>query len=144
MEETNKELKSTDQFNILLLAIIFNPSKKKILIIRKNGDPEIGSKFSWGFPGTELNYTKDPGQHLKEKIKEKTGYNITNLGAVFTKVYPENEKLVAIYFLCEAIGGEEKLGAFYKEIEWVNPEELEKCFTTSFHPRLKEYILNLK
>lgn len=139
-----KEPKSTDQFFILLLAIIFDPAKRKILITRKEGDPELGLKFTWGFPGTELPYGEGISEILKKKIKEKTGYDIKNLGAVFSKVYPENKKLLAIYFLCEAIGGKLKLGPFYKELKWVNPEELKKHFTTSFHPHLKEYIMNLK
>lgn len=139
-----KEPKSTDQFHILLLGVIFDPAKRKILIVRKDGDPELGPKFSWGFPGTELNYKDDIGQILIKKLKDKTGYNVKNLGAIFTKVYPENDKLVAIYFLCEVIGGSIKPGPFYKEVKWADPEELEKLFTTSFHPRLKEYIMNLK
>ena len=31
-----------------------------------------------------------------------------------------------------------------KELKWVSPEDLEKHFTTSFSPVLKEYIMNLK
>jgi len=139
-----EEEKIKDEFKVVLLAIIFDPEKRKILTIKKEGDPELGSKFTWGFPGTELYLNKDPGQLLKEKIKEKTGYEVSNLGAVFTKVYPENNKLLAIYFLCEVKSGKMIKGQLYKEMEWSNPEDLEKKFTTSFHPRLKEYIMNLK
>ena len=38
----------------------------------------------------------------------------------------------------------EKEGEDFTEIKWVDPEELENYFTTSFHPSLKEYIINLK
>lgn len=138
------EPKSTDQFNVLLLAVIFDPKKRKILIGRKEGDPELGPGFTWGFPGTELHFEDDMDKILKKKIKEKTGYDVKNLGAIFTKTYPENKKLVAIYFLCEVFKGSLRPGGFFKEFKWVNPEELESNFTTSFHPRLKEYILNLK
>lgn len=139
-----KEPKSTDQFFIGLAAVIFDPAKRKILIVRKEGDPEIGPKFTWGFPGTELHYKEDIRKILIKKIKEKTGYDVQNLGAIFSKIYPENKKLIAIFFLCEVIRGELKPGKFYKDIAWVSPEELEKRFTTSFSPGLKEYILNLK
>ena len=138
-----KEPKSTDQFFVLLLGIIFDPAKRKILVIKKEGDPEL-PKLTWGFPGTALHYKDDIGKILIKRLKEKTGYDVKNLGAIFTKAYPENEKLVAIYFLCEVIGGNLKPGPFYKEVKWADPEELEKLFTTSFHPRLKEYIMNLK
>ena len=73
---------------------------------------------------------------LQETLKKKTGYQLKNLGAIFSKIYPENNKLLAIYFLCETIGGEMKAGEPFKELEWVNPEDLEKRFTTSFHKRL--------
>lgn len=139
-----KEPKSKATFHILLLGVVFDALERKILIIRKKGDPEIGKKFSWGFPGTELEYGKEIEEFLKEKIKKKTGYGVKNLGSIFSKVYPENKKLSAIYYLCEVIGGKPKKGKFYEEIKWVKPEEIEKHFTTSFHPRLKEYIMNLK
>ncbi len=139
-----EEPKSTDPFHVLLLGIILDPTKRKILIGRKDGDPELGPGFTWGFPGTELFYGKDINDFLIKKLKEKTGYDVTNLGAIFTKIYPENKKLLAIYFLCEVIGGKLKPGGFFKEMDWVAPEELEKRFTTSFHSRLKEYIINLK
>jgi ADP-ribose pyrophosphatase YjhB (NUDIX family) len=139
-----KEPKAKDTFHIVLLGVIYDPKERKILIIRKNGDPELGKKFSWGFPGTELFYNKDPDVLLKQKLKEKTGYEVKNLGAIFTKVYPENKKVSAIYFLCEVFSGTMKKGKFYTEIKWVRPEEIESYFTTSFHKRLREYILNLK
>jgi hypothetical protein len=81
---------------------------------------------------------------LKNKIKEKTGYIIKNLGSIFSKVYPEKKDKVGIYFFCEVISGKQKPGDDIKELKWVAPEELQKHFTTSFHPHLKEYILNLK
>lgn len=139
-----KEPKSKDKFNVVLIGVIYNPAQKKILIHRKDGDPELGKKYTWGFPGTELKHGDNFDRILIEKIKEKTGYIVKNLGAIFSKVYPENKKLLAIYFLCEAYGGKLKLGKYYKELKWVNPEELEKYFTTSFHSRLQEYIMNLK
>ncbi len=139
-----KEPKSTDPFHVLLISIIFDPAKKKILVMKKEGDPELGSEFSWGFPGTEIHHGEDIDKILKKRVKEKTGLDIKNLGAIFSKIYPEKKDYLAIYFLCEAVKGELKAWEFYKELKWVSPEELEKLFTTSFHPRLKEYIMNLK
>ncbi len=140
---TEQEPKSTDPFHVLLVGIIFDPEKRKILVARKEKDPELDG-LTWFFPGTELHYGDDLDKKLKSRIKEKTGYDVKNLGAVFSKAYPERKDYLAIYFLCEAVGGEMKPWKFYRELEWVDPEELEKRFTTSFHPRLKEYIMNLK
>lgn len=130
-------------FNVILLGVIFDPNKKKILIGRREKDPYI-KKLTWCFPGGRLDHSEDLEKTLKKKIKEKTGLEIENLGVIFSKIYPEKKDLLSIYFLCEVIGGEEKLSDDIVELKWVNPEELENHFTTSFHPHMKEYVLNLK
>jgi len=135
---------SKDEFNVIALAVIFDPAKRKILIGRQEGDPKLGDKFTWGFPGSYLQHGADLDRDLKNDIKSKTGYDIKNLGAIFSKVYPENKKFLAIYFLCEAVKGKINPGGLFKEFKWVRPEDIEKHFTTSFHSRLKEYIINLK
>ncbi len=138
-----KEPKSTDTFQIILLGIIFDPAKRKILIGRRENDRQI-PKLSWCFPGGQLSPGDDVDKTLKKKVKEKTGYEVENLGVIFTKTYPEKTDLIAVYFLCEVIKGKEKAEDDLKELKWVIPKELEKNFTISFHPQLKEYILNLK
>lgn len=132
-----------DKFNTILLGVIFDPAKRKILIGRRENDPYI-KELTWVFPGGSLNYEEDLDAALKKKIKEKTGLDVKNLGAVFAKTYPEKKEFLSIYFLCEAVGGKEKAANDLVELKWVAPEEIEKHFTTSFHPHLKEYILNLK
>ena len=132
-----------DNFGVVLLGIIFDPEKRKILIGKRENDINI-PKLSWCFPGGRLSHGEELDKVLKKKIKEKTGYEIKNLGTIFSKTYPEKEDILSVYFLCEVFKGKEKIGGDLKELKWVNPEELEKHFTTSFHPRLKEYIMNLK
>ena len=136
MEELN-------DFKVILLGVIYNPSTKKILIGRRENDPHI-PKLSWVFPGGRLNKGENLGKSFKERIQETTNLEVANLGAIFAKTYPEKENFMAVYFLCEIRSGEEKAGGDIKELKWVGIEDLEKHFTTSFHPRLKEYILNLK
>jgi ADP-ribose pyrophosphatase YjhB (NUDIX family) len=132
-----------DSFNTILLGVIFDPNKKRILIGRRENDPYI-KELTWVFPGGSLNYKEDLDAALKKKIKEKTGLDVKNLGAIFAKTYPEKKEFLSIYFLCEAVGGEEKAADDLVELKWVKPEELENYFTTSFHPHMKEYVLNLK
>ena len=132
-----------DSFNTILLGVIFDPAKRKILIGRRENDPYI-KELTWVFPGGSLNYEEDLDAALKKKIKEKTGLDVKNLGAIFAKTYPEKKEFLSIYFLCEAVGGEEKADDDLVELKWVKPEEVENYFTTSFHPHMKEYILNLK
>jgi len=130
-------------FQVILLGIIYDPQKKKILIGRRENDPQL-KKLSWCFPGGRPCYEEDIEKCLEKKIKLKTGLEVTNLGSVFSKTYPEKRDLLAVYYLCEVIKGKEKPADDLKELKWVSPEELEKYFTISFHPHLKEYILNLK
>ena len=135
MEEQGK-------FNIIILGIIFDPKTKKILIGKRENDPHI-PKLTWCFPGGELPIGEEIDATLKKKIKLKTGYSIKNLGAFFSKTYPENPNLLAVYFLTKIFEGEEKPGDDLIELKWVSPKELENYFTTSFHKKLKEFISDL-
>ena len=136
-------MEKAHQFEILLLGIIYDPEKKKILIGRRENDPDVPA-LTWCFPGGRLKNDEEVGEAFKKRIKETTNLEVANLGSVFSKVYPEKKDLFSIYFLCEIRNGDAKAQEDFKELKWVNPEELETNFTTSFHSRLKEYILNLK
>lgn len=135
------EGKEMHDFKIALLGIVFDPKTKRILIGRREKND---INLTWCFPGGRLNFNEDVEAALKKRINERTNLKVESLGCVFTRVPPEQENLLLAYFLCEVSGGKEKPGDKYKELKWVKPEELEKHFTTSFHPQLKEYILNLK
>ncbi|MBW6442600.1 NUDIX domain-containing protein [Patescibacteria group bacterium] len=137
---TNKEF---GEFNVVLLGIVFDTKKRKILIGKRDEDPHI-SKLKWCFPGGRLEEGGNVEETLKKRIKEKTGLDVENLGSIYSRVPPEKDDLLLIYFLCEVTGGKEKAGDDLKELKWVSPEEVESHFTTSFHPHVKEYVLNLK
>ena len=130
-------------FLVNLVGVIFNPKTKKILIGRRENDPYL-EKLAWCFPGGRPNYDEELEEALKKEIKIKTCLKVESLGTIFAKTYPEKKEFLTIYYLCEAIGGKEKAGEKFVELKWVNPEEVEEYFTTSFHPKLKEYIINLK
>jgi len=148
MEKDKKDMISWNEFDkgvflVNVLGIIFDPKTKKILIGKRENDPYI-RELSWCFPGGRPGYSEDLEVYLKKEIKEKTGLDIESLGTIFAKTYPEKREFLSIYYLCEVIGGKEKAGEKFVEIKWINPEELEDYFTTSFHPKLKEYIMDLK
>jgi len=131
------------KFSIILLGVIFNQKTGKILIGRRENDPDV-PKLTWCFPGGELVLKEDINDSLKKSIREKTGIDVKELKPVFVKTYPEKEDLFAVYFLSGIFEGEEKPGDDFVELKWVSPEEIEEHFTTSFHPKLKKYIMNLK
>jgi len=130
-------------FKVFYAGVIFDPAKKKILIGRTEEDSYLPG-LTWCFPGGKLKHGDDIGKVLIKSIKAETGYSVKNLGTIFSKVYPEQKDLMTVYFLCEVFGGEEKAAGDLIELKWISPEEVEKHFTTSFHPLLKEYIMSLK
>ncbi len=138
MEKT----KPINQFSVIVLGIIFDPEERKILIGKRENDPYL-PQTSWCFPGGRLADDGEVNKTLKERIKNQTGLEVKNLGAVFAKTYEEKRDLLAIYFMCEAVKGKQKSGENLKELKWVSPKELEKYFTTSFHPKLKRYLVNI-
>jgi|SRR3989344_2298756 len=144
MKKKIKEKKLGEkEFTVVVLAIIFDPNKRKILIGRRENDPYV-EELSWVFPGGRLRHEETEEQTIKRKVKEETGLEVENLGTVFSRIFPERNDFFLIYNLCELTGGSEKAGGDLKELKWVNPDELQSYFTTSFDPKLKEYIHNLK
>ena len=135
-------MEEMDGFKVILLGVVFNPKTKKILIGRRKKDPYI-KNLTWAFPGGQYDSNEELDSTLKKKIKLKTGLKVENLGNIFSKTYPEDRKLLAIYYLCEATGGKEKAANDFTELKWVTPKDLKEYFTTSFHPKLKEYIEGL-
>ena len=131
------------QFDVVLLGIVYDPKKRMILIGRREKDPHI-KNITWCFPGGKVKTEEEMEDILNNRIKSKTGLKVANLGSVYSRIPPEKKDLLLIYFLCEVVGGKEKPLRDFVELKWVKPEEIENHFTTSFHPNLKEYILNLK
>lgn len=127
----------------ILLGIMFDPKKRNILIIKRDNNSFV-KELTWVFPGGKAVYNEELEKTLKKKIKEQTGFNVEILGNVFTRIPPEKKEFLLIYYLCEVTDIEGKTAGKITELKWVGPEELEKYFTTSLHPNLKEYVLNLK
>lgn len=130
-------------FVVIVLGIIFDTTTRKILIGKRKKDVHI-KELTWAFPGGKPEYGEDLEEAVAREVKEETNLNVESLGPIFAKTYPEKNEFLAIYYLCELKDGEEKAGDDFTELKWVKPEELEKYFNTSFHPKLKEYIMSLK
>ncbi len=136
------ENKEIPRYEVIVLGIIFDPEKKKVLIGRRENDPYI-KELSWCFPGGRLTPGEDIDKCLKKHIKNKTGLDIKNLGAFFSKTYEERPELLANYFLTQVFAGKEKPGEDIKELKWVSPKELSNYFTTSYHRKLKQFMEEL-
>jgi len=131
-------------FLVNLLAIVYDPKTKKILIGRREKDPYV-KKLTWSFPGGRPAYKKDLEDYLKSEVKKKTNLNIEIKKIVFVKTYPENRRFLSIYYLAEAKNiGKEKTGEKFVEIKWVKPMEVKKYFTTSIHSSIIKFLKTLK
>ena len=133
-----------EPFHVILLGVIFDPEKRKILIAKRKEEDEDIQGLTWQFPEGRLRHGEDIDKILKIRIKNKTGLEIKNLGSIFNKTYPEKKDMLGVCFLCESVSGEEKPSNDFNELKWVSPDEIEGYFSTSFHPRLKEYLMGLK
>ena len=85
-------------FVVLLQGIVYNPETKKILIGKRENDPNL-PKLTWCFPGGKLNFDEELEDALKKIIKEKTGVDVESLGTIFAKKYPEKKDFLSIYYL---------------------------------------------
>jgi ADP-ribose pyrophosphatase YjhB (NUDIX family) len=140
ISDKNSEKKT---FLVNVLGIIFDTSRRKILIGKRESDSEV-PEIKWSFIGGRVESDEDMERFLERKIKSKTGYDVKSLGPVFSRIPKEKSNLLLIYYLCELVGGKEKIFGDFSELKWADPEDLERYFITSFDSRLKEYILNLK
>lgn len=122
-----------------ILAIIYDPKRKQILIGRRQDDPFI-KKLTWCFPGGRPKYSEEMSDALKRDVKAKTGYDIKVNKPIFAREHPEHKEFLSLYYACDVVGGAEKPGELFVELKWVNPKEVQKYFTTSVHPNILEYL----
>ena len=120
------------KFHVRVIGIIFNPKERKILIGKNKGDK------NYSFVDGELKYEEELNSGLKRVTKEKTGYDISNLGSIFAGLRKKDE--LAIYFLCEIKNGKEIRGAKVEKIRWVKAKEIEKLINEKLPGKLKEYL----
>ncbi len=132
-----------DKFKVILIGIVFDPEKRLVLIGKNQQDED------YSFLEGDLTYNEELDIGLKRVTKEKTGFKVHNLGAVYAqncldkKSEDKCKERLEVYFLCEATEGKEKPGKNVKELKWVKPSEVEAHIQNSLPARLKEYIMNL-
>jgi len=130
-------------FLVNVLAIIYNPETKKILVGHRENDPYIPA-ISWTFPGGRPAYDKDLEDYLKQEVKGKTGLEVEIKKMIFAKTYPEKRDFLSIYYHCEAIDGDLRAGEKFTEVKWISPAEVNNYFTTSIHPVIANYLKDLE
>jgi len=125
-------------FHVRIVGIIFDP-KKRMLLVEKGLSAD---KYS--FLEGDLEYDEEMDQTLKRFIKEKTGYKVHNLVAVYAENVLSTKDKLKIHFLCEATEGEEKAGEDVQELVWIKPSKIEEKLEVKLPPRLREYLFSLE
>ncbi len=126
------------KFYVKIVGIIFDPNKRMILV-GKNYNEE---KYS--FLEGVLDYEEELDKKLKEVTREKTGYKIHNLGAIYAENMLSKRDKLKIHFLCEATEGEEKSGEDVEKLLWIKPSEVEEKLEVKLPTRLREYLFGLE
>jgi ADP-ribose pyrophosphatase YjhB (NUDIX family) len=126
-----------NKFRVKIIGILFSPKARKILIGKNKGDKDLS------FLEGELKYNEELDVCLKRVAKEKTGYVIHNLGAVYAENMVKNKDELRLYFLCEATEGKEKPGKDVEELKWISPKKIESFIKQKLPTRLKGYICSL-
>lgn len=130
-------------FLVNLLAVVYDPQTKKILIGKREKDPHIPI-LSWGFPGGRPNYAKELDASLKYEIKIKTGLSVKVDRIIFARIHKENDQFMSIYYHCTPDGGTLQAGELFTEVKWVAPSEAKSFFSTHLHPRMEKYLSELE
>jgi len=124
-----------EKFQVKVVGIIFDPSKRKVLLTKRDGG-------ACCFVEGTLGYGEELDERLKNLVQEKTGFSVHNLGAVYAENMLEEKDVLKLYFLCEAM--ENRAEGNFPEVVWVHPAEVEAKLSLTLPTRLREYLDGLE
>ena len=127
-----------DMFYTQIVGIIFSTTTRKVLIGKTPGDK------NHSFIEGELTHNEGMDACLKRTVKEKTGFTVHNLGAVYVENMLQDKEKIKVHFLCEIYDGELENGENVEDLIWVRPSQVEEKLGVTLPPRLHEYLLNLE
>lgn len=123
---------------IVVLGIVYNTKTRKILIGLRKKDILV-EKLSWAFPGGKPEESEAPECAVAREIKEETNLDAEVKQLILSRTPEESEKLFLNYYFCTTEQTKTKPNEF-KKLKWIKPNEVEKYFTTSIHPKILEFL----
>ena len=129
-------------FLVTVQAIVYDPETRKILIALRKKDPHI-KKLSWTFIGGRAHYD-ELDKSVKKHVKDHTGLNVKVKKVIHAKTYPEERKIVSIYFMTVRTSGKLKKSDKFEEFKWVKPTAVTSYFTTSLHKDVLKFLKELE
>ena len=125
---------------IVVTALIKNPTKDKLLIVKRKSSSLIHPNL-WMFPGGKSEKGEDILEALKREVKEETNLEIFNLKKISEYEYIRPNKTLTFGQCFSAISSSEGIILNTKELEsfaWVSPKEFKN------YPHLKELDFEVK
>jgi len=111
-----------------VLAIILN-NKQEILFVRQKTGPFKGW---WLLPGGKVEFGETIKDAVIREVEEEAGLLVRVsklLGAFDVLDVEQNLHFIHIVFLCEPVGGKLGTGSDALDVEWFNPNTLDKVQT---------------
>lgn len=99
----------------------------KVLILRESGSYQEGTNVGkYDLPGGRLNPGEAVMDGLRREIMEETGLTVEVLGPLAVNewrptVRGEEWHVVGMFFLCEAVSSDVRIGEDHDAYEWINP-----------------------
>lgn len=122
-------LKVDKQF-IAAKAVI--KKNNKFLIVRESSKYIEGTNFTkYDFPGGRLSVGESVNTAIAREVKEEVGIKVKVLRPFFVdewypKVQGQQFQIIGIFFICEPIGKNIKLGNDHDDYRWVSIDESKK------------------
>lgn len=115
------------------LGIIFNQSRKQVLLVERRDMPV------WVFPGGYVEMGETPEQAVLREVKEETGYQVNILDKIGEYSYSGNDKITHTY-ICEITGGNVSLSDESKSVDYFNINALPKLTSPYAQKMIKDAL----
>lgn len=113
-------------FGVAVKAVVKNKNNK-YLILKKSSIEDVNPN-TYDLPGGRIEFGEKLEEAVVREVFEETGLNVIpkNVFNAWTFLKDEDFQLIGIDFLCELVGGQEKLSDEHEEIGWFSFDEIKK------------------
>ncbi len=142
------DLKTSTDLKIIIigLGVIYDSEKGVLIGLRRLRDDYVDN-LSWVFPGGRFK-TLDFEPELKAQVKKEANLDVEVKSLVSARIHPDSGfkqvQIIALYFDCRAVNGNDKPGGDLVELQWVKPLDVFKYFTTSTSDEITKHLTMLE